>query len=200
MTEQRPFNGCYCQPEILFLASVGLGALRSATEISKKSCKNGGWMWTRRRSLALVQRSVPEWEKRCRSHLKTPGDSCLPDHSLHSFLSPSVPYGAVPHFKKRHQVRHLARGPALRTCKRKGFPMQSTNIRQIQAALVDQTFFRSARVFCAIGIVVAVRRRKGQFLAMIRGWGDALVSGGQRQDRVRSPHAPLISCLVPCPC
>jgi hypothetical protein len=28
-----------------------------------------------------------------------------------------------------------------------------------------------ARVSCAIGIVVAVRRRKGQLLAMIRGWG-----------------------------
>jgi hypothetical protein len=49
--------------------------------------------------------------------------------------------------------------------------MQSTNIRQIKKALVDQAFFRSARVSCAIGIVVAVRRRKGQLLAMIRGWG-----------------------------
>jgi len=49
--------------------------------------------------------------------------------------------------------------------------MQSTNRRQMKAALVDQAFFRSARVSCAIGIVVAVRRRKGQLLAMIRGWG-----------------------------
>lgn len=49
--------------------------------------------------------------------------------------------------------------------------MHSTNIRQIKAALVDQAFLRSARVSCAIGVVVAVRRRKGQFLAMIRGWG-----------------------------
>ena len=28
-----------------------------------------------------------------------------------------------------------------------------------------------ARVSCTIGVVVAVRRRKGQLLAMIRGWG-----------------------------
>ena len=49
--------------------------------------------------------------------------------------------------------------------------MQSTNVRQIKAALADQAFFRSARVSCAIGVVVAVRRRKGQLLAMIRGWG-----------------------------
>ncbi|HEU5379851.1 MAG TPA: hypothetical protein VFV38_30885 [Ktedonobacteraceae bacterium] len=49
--------------------------------------------------------------------------------------------------------------------------MQSTNIRQIKTALVDQAFFRSARVSCAIGVVVAVRRRKGQILALIRGWG-----------------------------
>jgi hypothetical protein len=49
--------------------------------------------------------------------------------------------------------------------------MQSTNIRQIKMALVDQAFFRSARVSCAIGIVVAIRRRKGQLLALIRGWG-----------------------------
>jgi hypothetical protein len=39
--------------------------------------------------------------------------------------------------------------------------MQSTNRRQMKAALVDQAFFRSARVSCAIGIVVAERRKKG---------------------------------------
>jgi hypothetical protein len=49
--------------------------------------------------------------------------------------------------------------------------MHSTNIRQIKAALVDQAFTGRARVSCAIGIVVAVRWRKGQLLAMIRGWG-----------------------------
>ena len=49
--------------------------------------------------------------------------------------------------------------------------MQSTNIRQIKAALVDKAFTGRARVSCAIGAVVTVRRRKGQLLAMIRGWG-----------------------------
>ena len=49
--------------------------------------------------------------------------------------------------------------------------MQSTNIRQIKAAIRDQAFTGRARVSCAIGAVVAVRRRKGQLLAMIRGWG-----------------------------
>ena len=49
--------------------------------------------------------------------------------------------------------------------------MQSTNIRQIKAALVDQAFIGKARVSCAIGVVVSVRRRKGQLLALVRGWG-----------------------------
>lgn len=49
--------------------------------------------------------------------------------------------------------------------------MQSTNIRQIKTALVDQAFLGSARVSCAIGVIVAIRQRKGQLLAMIRGWG-----------------------------
>jgi hypothetical protein len=49
--------------------------------------------------------------------------------------------------------------------------MQSANVRQIKAALVDQAFTGRARVSYAIGAVVAVRRRKGQLVAMIRGWG-----------------------------
>jgi hypothetical protein len=49
--------------------------------------------------------------------------------------------------------------------------MQSTNIHQIKAAIWDQAFIENARVSCAIGPVVAVRRRKEQLLAMIRGWG-----------------------------
>jgi hypothetical protein len=49
--------------------------------------------------------------------------------------------------------------------------MQSTNIRQIKAAIWDQAFIGSARVSCPMGPVVAVRRRKGQILALIRGWG-----------------------------
>jgi hypothetical protein len=49
--------------------------------------------------------------------------------------------------------------------------LHSMKLRQIKAALVDQAFLRSVWVSCAIGVVVAVRRRKGQLLAMIRGWG-----------------------------
>lgn len=49
--------------------------------------------------------------------------------------------------------------------------MQSTNIRQIKAALWKQAFIGDTRVLCPLGPVVAVRRRKGQLLAMIRGWG-----------------------------
>ena len=49
--------------------------------------------------------------------------------------------------------------------------MQSTNIRQIKIALWEQAFLGTARVSCPMGSVVAVRRRKGQLLAMIRGWG-----------------------------
>lgn len=49
--------------------------------------------------------------------------------------------------------------------------MQSTNIRQIKDALFRQAFIGNTRVVCPMGPVVAVRRRKGQLLAMIRGWG-----------------------------
>lgn len=48
--------------------------------------------------------------------------------------------------------------------------MYSANIRQIKAALWDQAFTGRARVYCPMGRVVAIRRRKGQLLAMIRGW------------------------------
>jgi hypothetical protein len=49
--------------------------------------------------------------------------------------------------------------------------MQSTNIRQIKAALRDQAFLGKTRVSCPMGPVVAIRRRKGQHRVMIRGWG-----------------------------
>lgn len=49
--------------------------------------------------------------------------------------------------------------------------MHSTNVRQIKAALVEQAFLGSTRVSCPIGPIVAVRRRKGHLLVMIRGWG-----------------------------
>jgi len=49
--------------------------------------------------------------------------------------------------------------------------MQSTNVRQIKAALVDQAFLGNTLVSCPMGPVVAVSRRKGQMRVMIRGWG-----------------------------
>ena len=49
--------------------------------------------------------------------------------------------------------------------------MQSTNLYQIKAALWNQAFIGSARVSCPIGNIVAIRQRKGQLLALIRGWG-----------------------------
>jgi hypothetical protein len=42
---------------------------------------------------------------------------------------------------------------------------------QIKAALWNQAFIGNTLVSCPIGPVVAIRRRKGQLLAMIRGWG-----------------------------
>jgi hypothetical protein len=49
--------------------------------------------------------------------------------------------------------------------------MQSTNISQIKKALWNQAFLGNTLVLCPMGPVVAVRRRKGQLLALIRGWG-----------------------------
>lgn len=49
--------------------------------------------------------------------------------------------------------------------------MQSTNLRQIKEALWNQAFLGGMRVCCPVGQVVAIRRRKEQLLAMIRGWG-----------------------------
>jgi hypothetical protein len=49
--------------------------------------------------------------------------------------------------------------------------MQSKDLHQMKAAIRDQAFLGNARVFCIMGPVVAARRRKGQLLAMIRGWG-----------------------------
>ncbi len=49
--------------------------------------------------------------------------------------------------------------------------MQSADLRQIKAAPWDQAFIGCTRVSCPRGGVVAIRRRKGQLLAMVRGWG-----------------------------
>jgi hypothetical protein len=49
--------------------------------------------------------------------------------------------------------------------------MQSTNIRQIKAALVEQAFHGTTQVSCNWGQVVAVSRWRGQLRVMVRGWG-----------------------------
>jgi hypothetical protein len=48
--------------------------------------------------------------------------------------------------------------------------MQSTNVRQIKAALVEQAFHGTTQVRCPLGTVVAVSRWKGQLRVMVRGW------------------------------
>jgi hypothetical protein len=45
--------------------------------------------------------------------------------------------------------------------------MQSNNLRQIKAAIRDQAFIGSTQVSCPMGNIVAIRRRKGQLLAMM---------------------------------
>jgi hypothetical protein len=54
---------------------------------------------------------------------------------------------------------------------RKEWHMQSTNIRQIKAALWQQAFLGGTQVSCPIGRIMAIKKRKGQLLALIRGWG-----------------------------
>ena len=49
--------------------------------------------------------------------------------------------------------------------------MQSTNLSQIKRAIWHQAFKQTVTVSCVMGQVVAVRRRKGQLLALIKGWG-----------------------------
>jgi hypothetical protein len=46
----------------------------------------------------------------------------------------------------------------------------STNLRQIKAAIWAQAFQGEAYVSCSLGQVMGIRRKKGQFLAFIRGW------------------------------
>jgi hypothetical protein len=47
----------------------------------------------------------------------------------------------------------------------------STDVRRIKAAIWCQAFRGDTSVCCPIGQVVGIRRRKGQLLALIRGWG-----------------------------
>jgi len=49
--------------------------------------------------------------------------------------------------------------------------MQSTDIEEIKAALWEQAFHRCTQVKCPLGQVMAVRCRKGQLLALLRGRG-----------------------------
>jgi len=49
--------------------------------------------------------------------------------------------------------------------------MQSTNLKEIKAALWEQAFIGRTWVSCPMGRVVGIRRRKGQLLAMVYGWG-----------------------------
>ncbi len=48
--------------------------------------------------------------------------------------------------------------------------MQSANRKEIKAALWRQAFIGDTWVGCGMGQVVAIRKRQGQLLAMIRGW------------------------------
>ncbi len=49
--------------------------------------------------------------------------------------------------------------------------MQSTDIRQMKAAIRDQAFLGNTQVSCPMGLMVAIRRRQRQLRVMIRGWG-----------------------------
>ncbi len=49
--------------------------------------------------------------------------------------------------------------------------MQSTQIEEIKAALWEQAFHGCTRVSCPMGQVMAIRSRKGQLLALLRGRG-----------------------------
>ena len=49
--------------------------------------------------------------------------------------------------------------------------MQSKDIEEIKAALWEQAFHGCTQVKCPQGQVMAVRRRKGHLLALLRAWG-----------------------------
>jgi len=49
--------------------------------------------------------------------------------------------------------------------------MQSKDLEEIKAALWEQAFLGCSRVNCPMGQVMAIRRRKGHLLALIRGRG-----------------------------
>jgi hypothetical protein len=49
--------------------------------------------------------------------------------------------------------------------------MQSTDLEEIKAALWEQAYYSCTRVSWGVAQVMAVRRRKGQLLALLRGQG-----------------------------
>jgi hypothetical protein len=49
--------------------------------------------------------------------------------------------------------------------------MQSSNVKEIKAALWNQAIVGATQVRCPMGLVVAVRKRKGHLHALVRGWG-----------------------------
>jgi hypothetical protein len=79
--------------------------------------------------------------------------------------------------------------------------MQSTDLKEIKAALWGQAFGMGAWVGRPMGQVVAIRRRKSQIQAMVRGWGirwypverviieDWLTKPAMQKPRVPEPFA-----------
>jgi hypothetical protein len=49
--------------------------------------------------------------------------------------------------------------------------MQSPDLEEIKAALWEQAYHQCTRVSWGVAQVMAVRRSKGQLLALLRGWG-----------------------------
>ncbi len=70
--------------------------------------------------------------------------------------------------------------------------MQSTDLEEIKAALWEQAFLGCSKVLCPIGQVTAIRRRKGQLLALCRGWGRWCPVEGVTIERPR--HCPTGAC------
>lgn len=76
--------------------------------------------------------------------------------------------------------------------------MQSTNLKEIKAALWDQAFIGRTWVSCPMGRAVGIRRRKGQLLAMVYGWGcwypvEHVLIVAARTEPAETPPSPLAS-------
>jgi hypothetical protein len=53
--------------------------------------------------------------------------------------------------------------------------MQSTDLEEIKAALWEQAYHQCTRVSWGVAQVMAIRRRKGQLLALLRGQGAGIL-------------------------